>query len=720
MVLGALSFVMPATWRVVDRVARPRGRAPTASREATSQSAAQAAEVVPAGRSAATQAGPLRWFRLILFLTFSGLSLAATRNSHQFAAVVGTVTAWNLAEWAAEVAARLRRRAPRRPHRPPRIWPRVATSACWSLAIVAVGSGRFYAWSAEGRTIGLGEEPLWFPHAAPKFAGRRDARPPGRVPQRPPVALRVLLGPGKQVYTDARLEVMGPDLYQEYMTLRVEDQPATRGLDRRPRQAEPPGGPARHRGPRRTGGWWHAAEARRWHCVWFDPIAAVFVDDSTRHHPGARGRLPPLGTMPGRARGRRRRPRQPALATARSLRRRRDGVSGPRGRRQGAALDLARRSTTPGGSAPSTRRPGRLEAGGSAELPPRPLPGEPPIPRFRLPFDPTIDLHPVTAPYQLRQALPIAPDEGVCLFYLSLLDTMRGMDESAIPLLDRVRPAAEQEPRTAAAEGPRARSGWPRSAAGSAPEPATKWANLSELEQVYDRLDQVGPGGDCRRRDRRRAPRRRPPVGLGRPTRDDPPPPRPARPRPRRLADRRGRPPALQAARVAATYLVEGDLEAARRAYGAGAGERPEPVRGPRSVWPGSSKGPAAPPRRSAAARPPSGRAHRSLRQSGPRDRSPRRRLIPGGTGAGDGAGSALTGDRAAECAVALFPPVPELGAGRVVAPEPGGGRVELGDPLVAGGRRGGSQQRRQPLVGAGLVRPPRGVAAGAARRPGP
>ena len=39
-------------------------------------------------------------------VAFSVLSLQATRNSHQFAAVVGTVTAWNFGEWAAAVRRR--------------------------------------------------------------------------------------------------------------------------------------------------------------------------------------------------------------------------------------------------------------------------------------------------------------------------------------------------------------------------------------------------------------------------------------------------------------------------------------------------------------------------------------------------------------------------------------------------------------------------------------
>ena len=41
-----------------------------------------------------------------------------------------------------------------------------ATLLLWVL------SGSYYAISGEHRTIGLGEEPLWFPHKATRFAGK--------------------------------------------------------------------------------------------------------------------------------------------------------------------------------------------------------------------------------------------------------------------------------------------------------------------------------------------------------------------------------------------------------------------------------------------------------------------------------------------------------------------------------------------------------------------
>ena len=109
-------------------------------------------------------------FRLLLYVAFSVLSLQATRNSHQFAAVVGTVTAWNFAEWAAAFRGAAAQAggspAPTSAH---------GARGCWrsprSPCLLWVGSGPFYAMTGEGRTIGLGEEPLWFPQQAVQFAG---------------------------------------------------------------------------------------------------------------------------------------------------------------------------------------------------------------------------------------------------------------------------------------------------------------------------------------------------------------------------------------------------------------------------------------------------------------------------------------------------------------------------------------------------------------------
>ena len=56
--------------------------------------------------TASRRAGGSARFDCCCYAAFSFLSLQATRNSHQFAAVVGTVTAWNFGEWAAAIRKR--------------------------------------------------------------------------------------------------------------------------------------------------------------------------------------------------------------------------------------------------------------------------------------------------------------------------------------------------------------------------------------------------------------------------------------------------------------------------------------------------------------------------------------------------------------------------------------------------------------------------------------
>ena len=111
----------------------PRGRAGRGSREPTakakekadgrSKSARKKADEEAERPKAGTAEPPtpcwrLSPFRLLLFAAFSFLSLQATRNSHQFAAVVGTVTAWNFGEWAAAIRRRRVERSAPEPGRP--------------------------------------------------------------------------------------------------------------------------------------------------------------------------------------------------------------------------------------------------------------------------------------------------------------------------------------------------------------------------------------------------------------------------------------------------------------------------------------------------------------------------------------------------------------------------------------------------------------------------
>ena len=80
--------------------------------------------------------------------------------------------------------------------------------------------GPFYEMTGERRTIGLGEEPLFFPHEAAQFAGRPE------MPERflsfhngHASLFEYYHGPERKVYTDPRLEVAGAELFERYSDL---------------------------------------------------------------------------------------------------------------------------------------------------------------------------------------------------------------------------------------------------------------------------------------------------------------------------------------------------------------------------------------------------------------------------------------------------------------------------------------------------------------------
>ena len=205
MLIGGLSFLIPLGWQVPiwlqrwsrrpgadsaatafvprDTERAGRGKKRRRVRGARNETAgddesALRDERVPVGFK-------LSAFRLLLYMAFSILSLRATRNSHQFAAVVGTVTAWNFGEWAASVrqrremlgqAARSRWALPARP----------LAFAAVAVVFLWVGSGQFYRMTGEGRSIGFGEDALWFPASGCEVCRQSgDAEPFSLVSQRP-------------------------------------------------------------------------------------------------------------------------------------------------------------------------------------------------------------------------------------------------------------------------------------------------------------------------------------------------------------------------------------------------------------------------------------------------------------------------------------------------------------------------------------------------------
>ncbi len=191
--VGAVSFLLPMAWRIgvrltgakTDRSSDPPISADAAVPERKSKRrrrmrSKQATPPTPAINDAGSRSAPVAeggetWhlspFRLALFVAFCLLSMQATRNTHQFAAVVGTITAWNFGEWAAA----MKRNRPGNDARARGAWhdfgPRLAVLGVLVLLLALVGSGQYFKWTGEGRTIGLGEQPYFFPHEAARFAG---------------------------------------------------------------------------------------------------------------------------------------------------------------------------------------------------------------------------------------------------------------------------------------------------------------------------------------------------------------------------------------------------------------------------------------------------------------------------------------------------------------------------------------------------------------------
>ncbi len=641
-IVGGLSFLVPWVWSLwagfADRRAQPepspdqpKGRKRRESSKARKQLDAERLETLDSWRPSL--------FRALLFVAFSALSLAATRNSHQFAAVVGTVTAWNFGEWAAALRARKLRRDPTIPAH--RVWPRLVTFAAIGLTFAVVASGRFYAWAGEGRTIGLGEEPLWFPRDAVKFAGG-----PG-MPDRMagfhnghPALYEYYFAPEKKTYTDARLEVMGPEIYRQYTELSERISQNTGGwaeeLDRMGRPAVLVDNLDERNAPLSA----TLLSSRHWRCVWFDPIASVFVHDSLAKVVQAHGvnfaarhfaRLADTSTE------------DPATlaATARALRLIGTQCVYRAGNAEGGramfllGLDYARklREVAPK-SLDGWKQAGLIES--LRDI----IPSEEPIPRFRLSFDPVFDLSPVRATYLLSRALEIAPEDGYIQSFLAKNYQFRGMDEEALPLLERF---IEQPNRNLSQQKEKSRAAdeVARLRVKLGKTPSTKWANLGELDRVVAELLTSGrPSTAADVMESAYRTEARPwewadrlavlRLHLG----------QPSKARAIWLAASTGTPLATRSARVAATYLVEGDFDAARKSfreaiaadpnlfearYGLahpGAGFRPRP-RGPR-------RGPA---RRE-------GRRQRPLPRRRPADRR------HGGALCEDGAGLAMTVER--------------------------------------------------------------------------
>jgi len=581
--LGALSFLVPIGWLIAVRLrghqadsgaAGKPGAAPVGGNSRRSPAARKSSRSSRAGRKKWGAAldldgGEGSWrispFRLLLYAAFSLLSLQATRNSHQFAAVAGSVTAWNFAEW---TAARHKLAAARDPARlvASGLKPRLATLIAVAVLLLWAGTGQFYAQTGEGRTIGWGEEPLWYPHEAVKFAG--SAGMPDRFLSYHNAHASVFEyyhsperenGPGRTVYTDPRLEIAGVELFDQYQTLGkkiTDDQPGWEDeLDRLGR----PSILVDHVDNAGIGA--SLLASRHWKCVWFDPIVAVFLHDSyapVKTHTvdfGARHFRPDPATEPhGLA---------ALLAAAKGMR---NYLSFAIGRGDAArplvwlAQDYARRIVeTDPNSFEGWKTLGRIEL--LRDPPARPAP------RFRLPFDPVFDLALVRATYAFRRAVDLSPRDFMALLGLEQVFEARQMDEAELPVLDRLVEVQPINPlqRTLLAQADASRVQIQQRLG---PPPASTWKNLGELNQVVtERLARGRAGTAAEILERAYPPEKAPwdildriatlHLHLGEPEQ--------ARDLWRRASAVPR--PAVRDARLAVAYFAEGQLDAARQAY---------------------------------------------------------------------------------------------------------------------------------------------------------
>lgn len=598
MTLGALSFLVPIVGGVVRRGSAslelalseesargPRGRG-ASKRQARSERAARNRSPKRTSRPKREPARPLPisqpLFRFLLFLSFSVLSWQATRNSHQFAAVVGTVTAWNFGEWAAS----LRRRGTAleaeseasgpKAHAPSEpLAPRLATLGVLVVVLGLVGTGTLYAWADEGRTIGLGEEPAYYAHRAVEFAGSSELPPRFVGIHLGNAALFIHRhGPERKVFADARLEVMGADHYRGYMELSQAIARNDPSWSARLSRAGGPDGPPiilfdhAHNAAQ---GVTLLADSR-WRCLWFDPVAAVFwretdaaeaglpaVDFLARHFGLEDDPAPPrnaaewkasamginryvLELLENRQRLDLARSMVPlGLDHARAARRLRP--SDPDVWAHAAAMELARVD------------PFRIQGGSR---------------RARTAFDPTLGLPASKFTFFANQALERDPDQTVALSTLASVLAAQGHLESALPLYERLarrRPrssrqaaAYEQasEERERIARRLRRAAGVEGAGSGSGPPTAEAVSSLLDAGRTESALAWLEAQSPPETRDWATADliatlR----LQLGEPARA------------RRVWEAVGDPPApaLRMARIAASFYIEDNLERAEAGY---------------------------------------------------------------------------------------------------------------------------------------------------------
>ncbi len=533
--LGALSMIVPTAWLLARGVeSLVRGRSPSKatpdadgdgrrSRERPNarssertkstkaktkrkakenpKGSATTSKAKPSGRSStrterSSESDGATWrfsiFRLVLLIGFGYLSLQATRNSHQFAAVFGAVTAWSFGEWVAALNARGAGRAVDGGDTP---GAGIVEAVGRLLAFTALGvtfglvvSGLYYRISDQGRTIGLGHERLWHAEGAVEAAGRPGMPDRALVFHLGHAALyEYQHGPERKVYADARLEVIGPEIYLSYRALQEEiasnrpgwtsrlddlQRPAVL-VDNRPEFQEISASLLRH---------------RDWRCVHYDPVALLFVHrayvgavrayevDFLRlflaDDPGTLG-LRDASTLEASARtlyglGAMMASRQANSSQIRPLLLLGRAHAGRAGRQDPEAI-------------------GPLKLLGQFSLLDDPTGAVGQSGRYRRPFDPAFDLSVVRATYQFREAWQRDRDDFLSLFSLANLYQARGMNAAELEvrrILAELVPINPSQARFIAESVQRVRE-----LEGFLEEsPPTDWSNRAELDERVELL----------------------------------------------------------------------------------------------------------------------------------------------------------------------------------------------------------------------------------------
>lgn len=187
-----------------------------------------------------------------------------------------------------------------------------------------------------------------------------------------------------------------------------------------------------------------------------------------------------------------------------------------------------------------------------------------PIPQYRMPFDPMFDLPAIRATYALLRADRLAPNDFMTLVSLLKVFAIREMHEASGPITDRLIASA-----TTRDQGKLLVTLKPeiaRAAATAMRAPNTSWKNVGELEQVVAKLLNDGYAESAADvLEKAYPPAQRPwdqtdriatiRLHLGQPDQA------------RAIWQEAAQVPrpAVRDARVAITYLVEGDFDAARK-----------------------------------------------------------------------------------------------------------------------------------------------------------